>query len=705
MRGRSILRWLGAAIVVVSVLGLDGLGAPKSRAQANREDVIRPSRDASAQSAGLTLVPASGAAGTTVSGLGYGFDRSGEFVGLYWPPFRPGQGSYWLADAHSGANGAVAFVFTVPSEFEGVVIPPGSYELYAVGNSSGRRASATFLLTAPFTVGPVTVRAQLGYEAPLGRSYAPPLQLDFTVGDSDALITQVTIDSQEVKQPAVTRRLDGRPLFYDYVQLGRKSNEYSPATRTAQITFDIVDHWGLAPDRFPVEVEFRTTVELTNGQRVSVQATVVIDALYSVGVMREAPPSPNPAQGYDMKVRLDGRVLALRDTVQGTQDRTLRLPSGAVVAARFLDGTAMLMSYDSRDDFFIDTGIGGASAPSEHGEAEGASIKQISVDLGKDRAQDAALKILARGLAGPAGTLISVFDPSRIGGRGLVVVRLRSEVGIAVLGTGEVTVQSFEGTPELLRPDGEPFPLPAGQRVTVSPDGEVSGPETSPVADPIVWLGGTDSESPAPAAPPAPTVQPTRPALLAVPTPTPPFVQPTRPAQFVLPTPTAPFVPLTPTPTFVPPTPTTLVLLTPTAPLTGPTATTAAAPQFGQETVLFDNSNIGGVSNGPSAPTTFTLTSPALITSMISYHWNNGRGTSSPGTLSLLGADGTSYEPWPAVGSTGQGGVPNAYWTVQPGVLLPAGSYTVIDSDRATWSQNTGSGHAGISWVKGRPAQ
>jgi len=46
----------------------------------------------------------------------------------------------------------------------------------------------------------------------------------------------------------------------------------------------------------------------------------------------------------------------------------------------------------------------------------------------------------------------------------------------------------------------------------------------------------------------------------------------------------------------------------------------------------------------------------------------------------------------------------NAYWTVYPNITLPAGTYTVLDSSSATWSQNSSSGGAGHTRIEGYPA-
>jgi len=117
------------------------------------------------------------------------------------------------------------------------------------------------------------------------------------------------------------------------------------------------------------------------------------------------------------------------------------------------------------------------------------------------------------------------------------------------------------------------------------------------------------------------------------------------------------------------------------------------------ETEVFSNSNIAGVSSGPSAPTTFELAAATTITYVMDYHYFNG-GT-PPGTIALRHNDGTVFGPWQAQGRIGQGGVADAYWEVWPMVTLPAGTYTVVDSSPSTWSCNSQSNNQGITVVKG----
>ena len=92
-----------------------------------------------------------------------------------------------------------------------------------------------------------------------------------------------------------------------------------------------------------------------------------------------------------------------------------------------------------------------------------------------------------------------------------------------------------------------------------------------------------------------------------------------------------------------------------------------------------------GVSSNPPNPSIITLSEDAYVTLIYTYHYVNGGQL--PGTIALqeVGGDETVFGPWTAVGSEGSGS-PNAYWSVYPNVILPAGDYQVIDSHPATWS-------------------
>ncbi len=131
----------------------------------------------------------------------------------------------------------------------------------------------------------------------------------------------------------------------------------------------------------------------------------------------------------------------------------------------------------------------------------------------------------------------------------------------------------------------------------------------------------------------------------------------------------------------------------------GKTTSTPSPAESGKK-VLFTNDNIYTVFNNPLNPTVFTFNQPYKITKITNYHWNNAKGA-APGTIALRSQSGQVYGPWSASSSSGQGGVPNAYWHVYPDIVVPAGTYTVIDSQPGTWAQNSGSQGAGHVRIEG----
>jgi hypothetical protein len=146
----------------------------------------------------------------------------------------------------------------------------------------------------------------------------------------------------------------------------------------------------------------------------------------------------------------------------------------------------------------------------------------------------------------------------------------------------------------------------------------------------------------------------------------------------------------------------TLALLLALAPL-GPVAAPSAAspPCTGSPVKIFDNSNTGSVLNGGKPPAFDTKGKSYCLTSIVTYHWNNGHGK-TPGTVGLTSP--TMSASATARGSAGQGGAPNVNWTgtfTNPKPVVVAGAYTCTDSDPATWSQNPGSGGKGFCQVYG----
>ena len=128
----------------------------------------------------------------------------------------------------------------------------------------------------------------------------------------------------------------------------------------------------------------------------------------------------------------------------------------------------------------------------------------------------------------------------------------------------------------------------------------------------------------------------------------------------------------------------------------------APAPISAAAADIFNNWNTELVSNGPTTSTVFTITAPAHVTELATYHWNNAHGLPAiPAVTIAVKGPGGTFGPFTASPSAGQGGVPNVNWTATVSFDLTPGTYTVVDSQPATWSQNGKSGGSGFAAVRG----
>lgn len=95
-----------------------------------------------------------------------------------------------------------------------------------------------------------------------------------------------------------------------------------------------------------------------------------------------------------------------------------------------------------------------------------------------------------------------------------------------------------------------------------------------------------------------------------------------------------------------------------------------------------------GVTQPPTAASVVSFSSPVRIDAIMTYHWN--AGGDRPGKVTLVAADGTQYGPWAASGSKVLPA--DKHFCAYPNQVVPAGTYTVIDSQKRTWSQVDGRG-------------
>ena len=90
----------------------------------------------------------------------------------------------------------------------------------------------------------------------------------------------------------------------------------------------------------------------------------------------------------------------------------------------------------------------------------------------------------------------------------------------------------------------------------------------------------------------------------------------------------------------------------------------------------------------PRKDCSFTLKERYCITRITTDHNNSGKGTFEVGSIGIMGVNGNEEKQWHARGIPDQNGVPNCKWVVRPNIVLDPGQYSVVDSDRASWSKN-----------------
>ncbi|MPM05111.1 hypothetical protein SDC9_51396 [bioreactor metagenome] len=115
---------------------------------------------------------------------------------------------------------------------------------------------------------------------------------------------------------------------------------------------------------------------------------------------------------------------------------------------------------------------------------------------------------------------------------------------------------------------------------------------------------------------------------------------------------------------------------------------------LGQPYLLYTTNNIAAVESSPSGPANpaqFTVTGPTHIAKIGNYHYGYAH---TSGTISLMDTNSTVYGPW---STANEGG----YWCVYPDAEVPAGTYTVVDSNPESWSFNLDSGNAGMTEIVG----
>ncbi len=118
--------------------------------------------------------------------------------------------------------------------------------------------------------------------------------------------------------------------------------------------------------------------------------------------------------------------------------------------------------------------------------------------------------------------------------------------------------------------------------------------------------------------------------------------------------------------------------------------------------VIYSNwNNAGNLLNNPFlGKNKLNISKPTMITRITTYHWFDGKGDNSGGSITIKGDE--DFGPFMAKRFLrADDGTPNAKWIFEPNRILPAGKYKVNMSNEKTWSYNIESKGRGFIIIEG----
>jgi hypothetical protein len=139
-----------------------------------------------------------------------------------------------------------------------------------------------------------------------------------------------------------------------------------------------------------------------------------------------------------------------------------------------------------------------------------------------------------------------------------------------------------------------------------------------------------------------------------------------------------------------------------------------STPELKEEKIHSHNINTGYQNQGPTSPSLVTFQFPIQINRMRTYHYwldTPPNKLDPPANLSLRNIKSEiTYGPW-TISSLQEDMVaenrPYYLWLIKPDegkdyfIMLPAGTYEIVDSHQASWSTNAGAGNAGYYEIWG----
>ncbi len=375
----------------------------------------------------------------------------------------------------------------------------GSYEVYdatAQKQSTSKGTWGTQAAVAAKPQGPPLSYSYItGKDLPFNEDKPVALRFHLKLNDSwrkDYSIQFITLGARNPEHGRFAPDIDITDNFYVYTT--ESGLEITPAagTKEADFNFEYAHFGNKEKLMLPKSVKAIFYVTLINKQtgetqKEKLEATATINSLCAI--------MANKCNLGDCP-SLNGKKIIKGSSVNAVSGDQLRIPLGAELWVKFLDGTVGYFSNKSQTPWTL-TMRGGHFGSNQQWEYTENAIS-IQTTAGKaaekagdelsDKAMEAGLQLLLKKSTATSPGLIMQFMQfigASKGGGDLVAIKLRSKVEVSLYQNGTYRIRNFEGSPEIWQKNSKPLLLPVGQQVLINNKG-IAGRSVSFTDKPVV---------------------------------------------------------------------------------------------------------------------------------------------------------------------------------------------------------------------------
>jgi hypothetical protein len=366
----------------------------------------------------------------------------------------------------------------------------GSYEVYDAtvqkqSTSKGTWGAQAVVASKPQGP-PLSYSYITGKDLPFNEDKPIALRYHLKLNDSwqkDYSIQFITIGARNPLQGRFAPDVDALDGFYVYTTESGLEINTAPGTKEADFNFEYAHFGEKEKLLLPKTVKAIFYVTLINKQtgetrNEKLEATATINALCTI-LVNKCNLGNCPS--------LNGKTIKKGTTVNVVSGDQLRMPLGAELWVKFLDGTVVYFTNKSQTHWILTLRGGHFSSTQQWEYTENAITIQAAAgkvaekagDELSDKAMEAGLQLLLKKSTavspGPIMQFMQFIGATKLGGD-MLAIKLRSKVEVSLYQNGTSLIRNFEGSPEIWQKTNKPLLLPEGQQVLIDKKGIAGKP-------------------------------------------------------------------------------------------------------------------------------------------------------------------------------------------------------------------------------------